>query len=74
MTDSRQYSQHPWCITIRPIEYNIIQSLAISVAVGFGSTYGQCITVRLWSMAIGTANKLPEYSRVWSPFQIQVAW
>ena len=30
--------------------------------------YGLCITVRLWSMAIGAADKVPEYGRVWSPF------
>ena len=34
MTDSCQCSQHPWCITIPLIEYNIVQLLAISAAVG----------------------------------------
>ena len=68
MTDSHQCSQHPWCITVRLIEYNIVCSRAISVVVRFSSTYGLYITVRLWSMAIGAADKVPEYSRVWSPF------
>ena len=64
MTDSHQCSQHPWCITVWPIKYNIVQLTAISAAVGYSSTYGLCITVRLWSMAISAANKVLEYGSV----------